>query len=402
MCISKVPTSEGVSVTQEKYSEYDAGDNERHHAPLHRLVERIFEDNDRTALHELLDRPLCIWEFKKRIKILDFVYALHTNFARGSNHLLAENAYSKTVDKFTNIPEVSRDCEPSKKGDGRSAEYSRIDCRNYYSAWLKLFLKKVDMQTTALQQEVLAAATMQKFVAKHFFLSVAEARRSANPHVHRYLYPVNGRSISLYLPKSMSGSEKRAWLENEIKEFSLDDLHERERLQALIDMKLNRGAGERFHETLEAGRLSADVTLAICQVEQEFLMQGVAETVAKEKVEIIGQLKPSVRALGKDKLKDMILAVFEGHESGELAEGALARRFGMSAPSFSRFCGSAWAKGKAKPCLEKIPVLWKNLAQLFARHEQFIKVAKRTGVWKRVQEINAVFDNDHEEQEPHE
>ena len=83
--------------------------------------------------------------------------------------------------------------------------------------------------------------------------------------------------------------------------------------------------------------------------------------------------------LGKKRFKQLILRIFENIKSGEYSDEKLARDFGLSKATFSRFAGSQWHK-KETP----IPDLWLNTAKVLSQNSTFKKVTKETGFLKQV------------------
>ena len=58
----------------------------------------------------------------------------------------------------------------------------------------------------------------------------------------------------------------------------------------------------------------------------------------------------------------------------------LAKDFGLSKSTFSRFAGSRWLNSK-----KAIPDLWLNTAHVLSTYPVFQEVAKETGVWEQVE-----------------
>ncbi len=68
---------------------------------------------------------------------------------------------------------------------------------------------------------------------------------------------------------------------------------------------------------------------------------------------------------------------------GDYRDCVLARGFGLSKATFSRFAGSRWQIHSDGP----IPDLWANTAEVLAHHTPFIQAAKDAGVWPRVTKV---------------
>ena len=91
----------------------------------------------------------------------------------------------------------------------------------------------------------------------------------------------------------------------------------------------------------------------------------------------------AIRALGKSRLKQLILRIFDELNEEAYEEKRLADAFGLSRATFSRFAGSRWKSHSSG----QIPDLWANTAQTLAGHGRFVEAAEEAGVWDEVQKI---------------
>ena len=89
-----------------------------------------------------------------------------------------------------------------------------------------------------------------------------------------------------------------------------------------------------------------------------------ANVIAEEKTIHVKQQRPTIRALGKPKLKKLILQIFEANR--------------LKA-TFSRFAGSRWRQSESG-----VPDLWRNTAQVLKDHPIFRQVAQEMGLWDQV------------------
>ena len=106
---------------------------------------------------------------------------------------------------------------------------------------------------------------------------------------------------------------------------------------------------------------------------------SLAKVIAEEKAINIQQQRPSIRALGGKKLKEMILKIFEDISYDDYKDSGIAKDFGIAKASFCRFAGSRWQQTKSS-----IPDLWRNTAQTLKHHPSFRQVAKEMGFWDQV------------------
>jgi hypothetical protein len=115
--------------------------------------------------------------------------------------------------------------------------------------------------------------------------------------------------------------------------------------------------------------------------------QGVAKVVAQEKAENLDQLHKKITALGAEKVKTMVLDIFEQLLEGGCRAMDIAGRYGLDKVTFSRFAGTQWAL-RDDICAGQIPVLWKNTARMLACDDRFVEAAKQSGLWDRIKLVN--------------
>ena len=289
---------------------------------------------------------------------------------------ITNRAYDLTLDKFYNLP-----APPSDNG---------VDCRHYFKAFVKKYdaAGSAESKESLLVAEARACATLQRLVMKHFWLSVKEARREQNSFWSRYRWEINGKSIYLMLPKSMEGVKRRNWLENHVPDPDPDHPGERRRVQEIIDNLL---AGERFVSITEA--LDTQLT-GQRETDEDYeydLSVSLAANVAQEKVFNIESQRPAIRTLGAQRLKTMILTIFEDLSAEDYSQQKIARRFGLSTATFSRFAGRDWTE---KDAIEFVPDLWSNTAKVIAGNPVFKGFALKAGVFKTIHQVLAVVNSE--------
>ena len=76
----------------------------------------------------------------------------------------------------------------------------------------------------------------------------------------------------------------------------------------------------------------------------------------------------------------MIHHIFENIISDEYQDNTVAKTFGLSKATFSRFAGSRWNSSESN-----IPDLWLNMAQVLSVHPVFKETAREAGVWEQVE-----------------
>ena len=108
-------------------------------------------------------------------------------------------------------------------------------------------------------------------------------------------------------------------------------------------------------------------------------LQGMRRFVADEKAARINDQPRTIRDLGKRKMRSLVLAVLENWESKEESDADLAREFGLSTPTFSRFVGKNRRGEKA--------ILVVNIARIMKSNPDFMEAARHAGFLKRIVKI---------------
>lgn len=354
---------------------------------LVKLVEKIVGKSDRPALEEFHNhRTLFSYKERPPLLFIDYLKELRESTARRTwiapNALeVADKAYDLTIDKFSNLPGIKKSSQKAKSKGSQKMKHKGADCRLYFKAFLGGVVNslKTNPPANEIEEESRAAMIMQGLVKRHFYLSLLEAKRSSNPFWSRYYWRVKRDTICVWLPVSLGGRERQKWLVKNIDKPNPRREGERERIQSIIDQKLVK---ERFVPLEKATGFSNEEELQYQSDSGETFGISLAEAVAEEKAENIGQQRPSIRALGEERLKHLVLRIFNDMSSDEYEDGKVARDFGLSKATFSRFAGSKWLSTESI-----IPDLWLNTAEVLSTHPTFKEVAISTGVWKQVQTI---------------
>jgi len=287
------------------------------------------------------------------------------------------------VDKFRNLPREGGLRRRSRRKKRPRVKQNGPDCRYYFQAFLDHMAKTMSSRkrTSQLEQDALAARSLQALVFRHYWWSCLECARRGNPRVRRYRWSVDGRGLSIWMPKSMTGNDCQAWLADNVEDPAPDRPGERERIQALVDDRLGPQAVVAHDDAGYA--TSVTDTLCAWSAPHDVSVHGLATAVAEEKATNIESQRDAVRDLGKRKLKRMILAVFEGLAGNGDKDGAIARKFGLNKSTFSRFAGSRWGELPDRA----IPDLWFNTAMTLAANPRFVEAARDAGVWESVQQV---------------
>ena len=352
--------------------------------PLLRLESRIANSGDKQALKELHDNRLINHhDHKCSFHPAEYIEMLKNSKTAsqwcGYENLVLEEAYNRTIDKFSNMPAQTDDEQPKAQGS---------DCRRYFAAcWIyttNLFKEKPP--ANAIQAEITSSEMLRRMIDRQFYLSCREARRKEYKFARRYPWRLSEGDLYLWLPYEIPRKCCRQWLEDNIGEVDPLRYGEKTRVQGIIDgllLKRKIFLLSELHRPEEILPPSPDPLSSM--MEEQVTVDGLAEVVAEEKAENIKQQKRTIQLLGKEKLKELIHAIFNALARGEYVENRIAASYGLSPATFSRFAGAHW--NKTYDDISSVPALWSNVAHTLAGHSKFVMVAEKAGVLKRVHKI---------------
>lgn len=337
------------------------------------LVRLIVEKSDALALIEFhSNRALFRYGDFQPLRFLDYLNHLKKDILIMAEpflipHEIAEAAYDKTLDKFHNFPETD---EVAKTVGCKKRKNKGVDCRLYFIAFLDHISKTFEENPPEgkIDEEIKASHDLQNLVRRHFYYSALDAKRAANPFISRYNWRLKNFTMTLYFPKSLNGQKRRQWLEEMIKNPDKLNPEDKEKVQEIIDNFLNY----EFLFTLDGGNQSETADPDCCMPDEKFEIP-LPQAVANRKVERISNQRRSIQALGEEKLRHMILRIFNDIYCDKYEEGKIAQEFGLSKATFSRFAGGSWSDSESR-----IPDLWRNTARVLSKLPTFnnIKVLK--------------------------
>ena len=350
--------------------------------PLLELVARIVDNSDVVALDELHNHRLFIWPPNHTsLRLSEYLEQIQQSRQAqhwsGFNDLILDQAYDRTLNKFFHLP------EPNQKDDPVS---DRTDCRYYFRAFLDHAQYRLlqSVPTHSLLREIQVAGLLHQHVWRHFRLSCLESMRQEQQLVKRYGWLVSGQRIVLWMSVELSGSQCRHWLEQNIPEVDPSQPGERDRIQAIIHQRLMHRKLISLESIKDAtDTLTARKDTLESLITEEIFAQGLAQTVAREKADTLDQQRPTIEQLGSARLQRLIRQIFQSLAEGNYRPQAIAAEFGLSPSALSRFAGLGW-NDFTEQCTDPIPDLWRNTAQLLARHSDFIDAAQKAGIWQRV------------------
>jgi hypothetical protein len=356
------------------------------HSSLLKLAELIAHNGDSQALRELHENRSVFYHHDGGpLRLAEFVDRLRQSRPAwrwcGRRLDILDGAYDLTINKFSHLPDVKEnDAQLKQKGS---------DCRLYYAAYIRHAIKKIETESydSIVEKEGRMATLLQNFVIHHFRLSCLECNRTGPELTRRYLWKVNGATLSVRMPVQIPGSQCSRWLAENIGDFDLTRPGERLRVQALVD---RLAAKQRLFSLDNIDKNEVAVSLPRRSVtEQEVEIKGLAGAVADEKVGNIAFQRPAIQKLGKNRLKKLIHHIFDSLASGKYEASRIAENAGISQATFSRFAGSRWSSRPEISPNTAVPDLWRNTAEALACCPPFVEAAQTAGLWKRIEQIAA-------------
>ena len=351
---------------------------------LLQLLGRIVYYSDTEALKELHDNRLFRHhEHKRGFHLAEYIETfMDSNTAMkwcGHDPLVLEESYNLCIDKLSNMPVQTENERLKRQGP---------DCRPYFLACFifTINLFKEEPPANALEAEIIACEILLRFVKRTFRFCCWEARRRNYPFARRYRWILPEGDLYVWVPFEIPGKRCREWLEINVGEVDPRRHGEKARVQAIIDRLL---AKRKIYLLSELHKLDKMLPPSpdplVSMIQEQVSVEGLAEVVALEKSENIGQQRRKIQLLGEKKLKDLIHRIFDALARGEYVEKEIAASFDLSAATFSRFAGSHWKRNCGD--INRVPDLWLNLADVLSGHSCFIMTAKKAGVLKRVREL---------------
>jgi len=308
------------------------------------LSRRIVEYDDTEALKELHDnRPLFCYKDDNSLLMADFLLKVGQSQITyrwcGYDSAIAEDAYDLTLAKFLNIPFKN-------SNNSESAETDGPDCHYYYKAFYRHTIARLETKspTSVIEEELMVAGMLQKMVMRHFYFSCLECRRRAQKLIRCYQWKLDRYILPVWLPVEMPGRRIEKWLSDNIPDVDPSLPGEQDTVQAIVNKLLYRPKMVALHEIAQQGKdMPAKAASLPSILEEEISAEGLAEVVAQEKSDNIDQQRPAIQLLGKRKLKALILEIFHKLTFGNCQTAGLARKFGVTKATFSRFAGCKWS-----------------------------------------------------------
>lgn len=351
------------------------------------LLERIVHHSDQEALSELhQERTVFNHNGSGPLLLVRFVDCLRLD-AQPQWNGKAEDAYSLTIDKFSRLSDGEHDVHHRQTG---------VDSRHYFRPVLDSCSSSVSCGE--IDAELRAASLLQGMVKRHFRLSLLECHRNGSKT--RYSWRISGKDVQVLMPRHLVGRERRLWLEKHIPDANPQRPGEAQRIQRIVDEQFAGAGPVPFDDAIRhhiCGPGTGHSPRPPWANLDRIRVDGLAAAVADEKVGHIDRLRPGIRRLGETRLRSLIHHIFDAVSEDEYREGLIAKQFGLTKPTFSRFAGSQWKRRERNRNHFDIPDLWKNTAFVLASIPEFSDVARAVGVWRSVEAAADCYQSHFEE-----
>lgn len=278
---------------------------------------------------------------------------------------------------------LARFLEPSQAPPGRRRG---VDSLRYVRAVERLATRDIAKlpHATPAEQDVVVVEVLRRAVMRSLRQACQEARRKVNPAHSRYTWRAAGGALTLWLPVALPGRRRREWLVAHIPEVDPRRPGEKLRVQAIINQHFGQRAQVRLDCRIAAavdGRPEGSPPAVLAR--KELAERRLPELVADEKAASIAWQRPAIGSLGPTALRSLVLDIFRDVAAGRYDERRLARRYGLSAATMTRFAGCRWEDSVTKPP----PDLFLNLAHVVATDNVLIEAAQAAGVWPVVNRL---------------
>lgn len=358
--------------------------NERWNAltrnPTVDLIRKIVEDSDKLALRVLLEtRKLFRLKDTPPLTLPEYLFKLRDwmmppDRCDIDQCILADCSYDLTLAKYSNIPDPQN---KRKKSCNKSLKATKVDCRNYFRAFLVGLPQRNAKEAIVnqVQEEAIAGKKLQNLVYKNFLRSKAECKRKT-PFSVRYTWQIQGKKYYLWYPSYMTAREFSGWLEKNVSQIDLNAPDVKKRLQSLVDTNFGRGRHigmDELDNYWDASRVGKNGLSSMEMVQGRRFVNRLSTVVAKKKAKNIERLRPGIAKLGKKMVEKMILQIFSDISEGDYQASQVASIYGISKSTLSRFAGNQWFKNDKNKEKLDIPDLWRNTAKTLSESQEFME-----------------------------
>lgn len=349
------------------------------------LITRVHKQSEQEALNFLLSNRKLIQHEGKWHLLSDFLWNLRQEWYRPYIIIPRDESgleekldliYDRTLQKFSILKPLTETV--LIPGPYCNQQYKRI-----YDEFHGMI--KPQPVFTEIERESQISRIYKKTVVNHLRYSWLEVCRLTNRFFSRYRWQVGKKCIELKKPIRIAGHSFRKWLEENIPDPDPDQRDEKERVQTIINAAFGFGSVSSMEIDEDSNWEVSTQEDPIKDQYDEYVSHNLYESVAREKALTLRKLRPAIRKLGQEKVKCLVLQILNMYLENIQSDEEIAREYGISKSTFSRFAGRNWKKGAAGSY--QIPDLWRNMAGVILKNSIFSETALSLGIGDMLEEI---------------
>ena len=336
--------------------------------PTIELIERISVHEDNNALNNFLSTRKLLIIDGKRVLLPEFLLKLkerkffpYQKISNQENKLKEklDLTYDRTLQKFSILK-------------NQSAKIEGPYCNNQYNELYKQLNNYLIINETIsqLELELKVEHLFKAMVIRHINYSWLEICRITNRLYKRYRWELETGTIELKKPLGIGGRDFTRWLEKHIDSPNPTVGNEKYKIQKEIDDWFGHSSFIDF-ESIANTKQSENEFL-----EHERYPEDFPSLIAIEKSKNIDKLRPSIKALGEIKVKEFVKKVLESILYNENNDVSIAKEFGISKATYSRFAGRDWKSNNNG----EVPDLWGNIAKIVTSNPILIEKSISMGI----------------------
>ena len=336
--------------------------------PTIELIERISVHEDNHALNNFLatrklliidGRRALLSEFLIKLRVRKFFPYQKISNQENKLEEKLDLTYGRTLQKFS-IPK------------NQSAKIEGPYCNNQYNELYKqltIYLK-TNENISQVELELRIEKLFKAMVIRHINYTWLEVCRMTNRLYQRYRWELSTGTIELKKPLGIDGREFTRWLKEHIDNPDATVKNEKNRIQKEIDDWFGHSAFIDFDsvESVKHGEYVYE--------DSEQYPEDLPTLVAVEKSANLNELRPSIRSLGEEKVKQFVKRILESILYDENNDISIAIEFEISKATYSRFAGRDWKNNNNG----EVPDLWKNFAKIVTSNPILVEESISLGI----------------------
>jgi len=359
------------------------------------VIERIAIDRDHNVLHYFLEKRKIFYHTNRWLVLSDYIRAHSTTGIPGyilsafvDKEEFGNQVYDLTLRRFTPMY-FANSTSRGKRGSSGTSESTSAGCFKLYYLVLEGMKSWRDEnpEATQLEEERQVGILFQGLINWHFCFCIKEAIRKANRLQKRYTWQIENGSVTVYRPVWISVSEFRSWLEEHIDNPDRKRPGEKERIQHLVDVFFSSGGFIPFDTVEEEAYKYPEIYESPVYLESHDETNVLAHRVAIKKELEIERLRPAIQSLGKENIKRLVLRILNDLADGQYNTSRIIEEFNLSKAALSRFAGIRWNISAESAAKQRIPDLWRNVAEVVMSDPESIESAVSVGTKEIVQTI---------------